>query len=125
MIAGVSGTRAGFEPVVWKEVVDAAVGVPHDAVVDVEEVVVGVGADGLGAVRKTQGNGACLATAWAAGEEPVLAAESQGPDGVFDGMLIDPKELSAVGIGVDKALVVLENLQGSGPGAVLGEVEEP
>lgn len=74
---------------------EAVGGVRHDAVVDVVEVLVGIGADGLGALQEGQGHGAGLATAGTAHEEEVLPSECQRADGVLGGVVVDLQ--SAVG----------------------------
>ena len=79
--------------------------VAHDAVVDVVEVLVGVGADGLGALQEGQGHGAGLAAAGTAHEEEVLAAEGERADGVFGGVVVDLQ--SAVGrVAVERLALV-------------------
>ncbi len=69
--------------------------VAHDAVVDVVEVLVRVGADGLGALQERQGHGAGLAAPRTADEEEVFAADGERTDGIFGGVVVDLQ--SAVG----------------------------
>lgn len=61
----------------------------HDAVIDVVQILVGIGAYGLGALQEGQGHGACLSAAETAHKEEVLAPDGKGTDGVFCGVVVD------------------------------------
>ena len=68
-----SAALASAHPGGGEEFVQSADRVAHDPVVDVVEVIVRVGAHGLGALQEGQGHGAGFAATGASHEEVILA----------------------------------------------------
>ena len=76
-------------PVVGEELVDFVVGVGWDFGEEIAEVGEGINFVALGALDEAVESGGGVASAFAAGEEPVFASDGQRADGAFGGVVVD------------------------------------